>query len=213
MMATYNNDIPCWEDFAAFSDLVEIDHVMDVLTAWCEAYPDANDPVDYKIGEKSRLIERLNLQDREMERAVEREKPGLYRRTWYPGFFDEMVARLYELAEDPSNLKAELPWLKECMYKTLIVAHEIFDPVHRAKLIAEATTEAISERARKAVNARHAAPGGARDMRLEAWKLSGSGTYGNTKDDAAEPISKKLGVAYSTARKYLRGKPPNQAAA
>lgn len=213
MMATYNNDIPCWEDFSAFADPFEIDHVMDMLTDWCEAYPDANEPVDYKIGEKSLLIERLNLQAREMERALEREKPGLYRRTWYAGLFGEMFVRLYELAEWPGNLKAELPWLKECMYKTLIAAHEIFDPVHRAKLIAEATTEAISERARKAVNARHAAPGGARDMRLEAWKLFNSGTYGNKKDDAADPISKKLGVAYSTARKYLRGKPPDQAAA
>lgn len=213
MMATYNKDIPQWEDFSAFGDPFEIDHVMEILTDWCEAYPDANEPVDYKIGEKSLLIERLNLQAREMERALEREKPGLYRRTWYADLFGEMFVRLYELAEYPGNLKAELPWLKECMFKTLIAAHEVFDPVHRSKLIAEATTEAISARARKAVNARHAAPGGARDLRAEAWRLFGSGDYGNKKDDAAEPISKKLGVAYSTARKYLRGNPPNQAAA
>lgn len=213
MMVAHNSDIPRWEDFSAFSDPFEIDHVMDMLADWCEAYPQSNEPVDYKIGEKSLLIERLNLQAREMERVLEHEKPGLYRRTWYAGLFGEMFVRLYELAEYPGNLKAELPWLKECMFKTLIAAHEIFDPAHRAKLIAEATTKAISERARKAVNARHAAPGGARDLRLEAWKLFGSGTYGNKKDDAAETISKKLGVAYSTARKYLRGKPPNQAAA
>lgn len=213
MMATYNDKAPRWESFSAFGDLFEIDHVMEMLTDWCEAYPQSQESVDYKIGEKSLLIERLNMQARAMERVLECERPGLYQRTWCAGLFGEMFVRLDELAEYPGNLKAELPWLKECMLKALIAAHEVFDPVHRADLIAKATTQAISERARKAVNARHTAPGGASDLRQEAWKLFDSGSYGTKKDDAAEPISKKLGVAYSTARKYLRGNSPGRAAA
>jgi hypothetical protein len=159
MMPAYNKDIPRWEDFSAFSDPVEIDHVMDMLADWCEAYPDANEPVDYKIGEKSLLIERLNLQAREMERVLEREKPGLYRRTWCAGLFGEMFVRLYDLAEYPSNLKAELPWLKECMFKTLIAAHEIYDPAHRAKLVAKAASGAIASRNKAAAKKLRASKG------------------------------------------------------
>jgi hypothetical protein len=142
MMATYTNDVPPWEDFSAFSDLFEIEHVIEMLADWCEAYPQSQEPVDYKIGEKSLLIERLNLQASEMERVLEHEKPGLYRRTWYAGLFGEMFVRLYELAKYPGSLKDELPWLKDRMYRSLIAAHEVFDPAHRAMLIAKAACEA-----------------------------------------------------------------------
>lgn len=190
MMATYNDDVPRWENFSAFGDLFEIDHVMEMLTDWCEAYPRSQEPADYAIGEKSLLIERLNMQAREMEWMLEREKPGLYRRTWCAGLFGEMFVRLDELAEYPGNLKAELPWLKECMFRALIAAHEIFDPVHRAALIAKATCEAASG----AIASRNKviAKKGRASKGIEAaihWALN---HRNSTKEKTAEQVWRKL---------------------
>ena len=143
MTENCNGGLPAWEDFSAFDCAFEIDSFMDSLADWCEAYPDSQEPAEYRIGEKSFLIRRLNLQATEMERVLEREKPGLYRRTWYPGFFDQMFVRLDELVESPDNLKAELPWIKESALKTLIIAQEFFNPAYLAKVVKETRTEAV----------------------------------------------------------------------
>jgi hypothetical protein len=210
MNSSRSKRIPNWDDFATFRDMGELEHVCYLFeTAASEGWGDVSDIA----GGKSYLAERLDAQDRRSHEILEAERPGLYEKTWMAHLMQQLFNTLYRLRKQPSLLPSELPGLLLNFHKVLIAAHEIYDPVHRAGLIAKATDDAISERARKAVNVRHEAPGGARDLRLEAWKLFGSGDYGTKKDNAAEPISKKLGVAYSTARKYLRGNPPNQPAA
>jgi len=204
MSSSRSKGIPEWEDFATFREMGELEHVCDLFES--AAKEDAG--IADIAGENSYLIKRLVAQDIHSRDLLESERPGLYQKTWMAELITCLYARLDKIVEKPYLLQDDLPDLLLDFHKVMIAAHEIYDPVRRNGLIAKATTDAISERARKAVNVRHEAPGGARDLRLEAWRLFGSGDYGTKKDDAAEPISKKLGVAYSTARKYLRGNPP-----
>jgi len=76
------------------------------------------------------------------------------------------------------------------------------------KVTPAAARSALSAGGKKAANARHDAPGGARDKKRTAWELFLTGDHGKTKAAAAEEIAPIVGKSYSVTRRYLQGKPP-----
>jgi len=85
-----------------------------------------------------------------------------------------------------------------------LIARAAFDAASLRQ--AESYRERTAAKARKAVDAKHGAPGGSRSKReaiKEAWA---SGKYDN-RDRCAEEECGALGISFSTARKALRNTP------
>lgn len=141
MMARGAGVLPIWEDFSAFGDTGELDHV-------CELFEVATDEewgdVSGLAGDNSALIKRLVMQDTASRDLLEGERPGLYSKTWMAHLMRQLYLALDQITEKPYLLPGELPGLLLNFHKVLIAAHEIYDPAHRAKLVAEAACEAAS---------------------------------------------------------------------
>lgn len=199
-----------WESFSAFGDIGELEHVCELLreTICIDAPPGAANDL---VGSGSFLRKRLTMQERETEQILEQERPGLFPRTWMAHLFNDIARQMFRIEKSQGRAVGEVPGLEINLHKVLIAAHDVFDERHRRNLVAKAEYEARlaakSDGARRAANAKHNAPGGAADLKREAWKLFDSGDYGKTKDGAATAIGKRLGVAHSTARKYLNKRP------
>lgn len=78
-------------------------------------------------------------------------------------------------------------------------------PVNALTLVHLARLER-KHRAKDAATARHSQPGGSRDRKAKALEEWATGRH-PTRDRCAEAIGLKLGVPFSTARKWLRGAP------
>lgn len=123
-----------WGKFSVFGDIGELEHVCYLLElADEEKRTDLSD----LIGENSYLIKRLNEQDRLSAEILERERPGLYPKTWIAHLFSRLYVLLDEITEKPQLLPAALPRLLVDLHKAMIAAHDIFDPHHRAALVAK----------------------------------------------------------------------------
>ena len=127
-----------WEDFAAFGDVFEIEDLCDKLRELAATDPKIRDPAEWLTGEKSYLYERINIQAAASEAILEKEKPGLFRRTYLHDDLWRLSVLLDEVTEKPYRLAEELPDIRVLLLKALIAAHEIFDPHHRAALVAKA---------------------------------------------------------------------------
>ncbi|WP_153115789.1 hypothetical protein [Rhodocyclus tenuis] len=127
-----------WEDFAAFGDVFEIEDLCDKLGELAATDPKIRDPAERLTGEKSYLYERIKIQAEASEAILEKEKPGLFRRTYLHDDLWRLSVLLYEVTEKPYRLAEVLPDIRELLLKALIAAHEVFDPHHRAALVAKA---------------------------------------------------------------------------
>lgn len=146
-----------WEEFSAFGDVAELEHVCELLEERANALRDgiAVEVADL-VGPDSTLMKRLEKQDVQSSAiliAERPDRPGLYAKTWMAKLVAGIYLRLNELAQRPEYLPAELPRLELDFHKLLIAAHDIFDPHHRAALVAQALTDgrqaAESERSQK----------------------------------------------------------------
>lgn len=127
-----------WEDFAAFSEICEIEHECDRLRGLAATDPAIRDPAEWLTGEKSYLYERLSIQYLATEEILEKERPGLFQKIHLRDDMGELFVILDEVTEKPYRLAEELPDIRILLLKTLIAAHEVFDPRHRAALVAKA---------------------------------------------------------------------------
>lgn len=150
-----------WEEFSAFGDIAELEHVCELLEERANALRDGVtvEVVDL-IGASSTLMKRLEKQDAQSSAiliAERPDRPGLYAKTWMAKLIAGIYLRLNELAERPEYLPDELPRLELDFHKVLIAAHDIFDPHHRAALVAQALADgrraAESERSQKSRDA------------------------------------------------------------
>lgn len=135
MSAEQPKDIPAWEDFAAFGDMGELEHVCDMF----EEAAEEEAGIDNFAGELVRRLERMDIQSR---RLLESERPGLYPKTWMAKLIVKLYVMIDEVIERPYLLKAELPGLLLDFHKVMIAAHEIYDPRSRARLVAKVACEA-----------------------------------------------------------------------
>lgn len=131
-----------WEKFSAFGDIGELEHVCYLLD---QASEEKQTDLHDLIGESSHLISKLTEQDRYSAQVLEGERPGLYPRTWIAHLFSGLYVLLNEIAEKPQLLSAELGRLAIDLHKVMIAAHDIFDPHHRAALIAEGERQAAEK--------------------------------------------------------------------
>ncbi len=138
-------ELEAFEDFAAFGDFGELEHVCEMLEEAAASPPEYRHSPEYLTGEKSYLLQRLNQQARRTEEILESERPGLYRRTWMAALFWRVFVRLDEVTEFPARLKSELSDLLLDFHKVQIAAHEVFDPVSRERLISKAVEEAVEK--------------------------------------------------------------------
>lgn len=134
-----------WEEFSAFGDIAELEHVCYLLEEAVKAvHIDAQHAVEM-VGKNSQLTKRLKNQDDRSRAILERERPGLYQRTWMAHLFRDLYELLDELAKKPLRMPEELPRLLLDLHKVLIAAHDIFDPTHRASIVASAVVEAMQK--------------------------------------------------------------------
>jgi hypothetical protein len=139
-----------WEEFAAFMDIGELEHVCYLIgLAEKENWED----LDELIGENSHLQMKLNAQDKHSSAILEGERPGLYPKTWIAHLFVALYVLLDELTEKPRRLTDALPRLVLDLHKVVIAGHDVFDSHHRAALVAKALLDgeakAKSERSQK----------------------------------------------------------------
>ncbi len=147
-----------WEDFSAFGDIAELEHVCELLEESASALRDGiTVEVADLVGTGSYLMKRLERQDVQSAAiliAERPDRPGLYAETWMAKLIAGLYLRLNEIAERPEYLPDELPRLELDFHKVLIAAHDIFDPHHRAALVAQALADgreaARSERSQQA---------------------------------------------------------------
>lgn len=133
-----SNGIPAWEDFAAFGDMGELEHV-------CYMFEEAAEEgagIAHFAGGESHLIKQLLKQHVESFNLLEQERPGLYQRTWMAEVINSLFVRLDALVRQPQYLPHDLHGLLLDFHKVMIAAHEIYDPRSRAKLVAKAACEA-----------------------------------------------------------------------
>ena len=154
-----------WEDFSAFGDIAELDHVCELLADRASALRGGiSVEVADLVGPASYLMKMLEKQDAQSSAILIAERPdlpGLYAKTWMSKLIAGLYLRLNELAERPECLPDELPRLELDFHKVLIAAHDIFDPHHRGALVERALTDGWraakseqSQQAREAVKAR-----------------------------------------------------------
>ncbi|MBZ0132083.1 MAG: hypothetical protein K8F53_05675 [Rhodocyclaceae bacterium] len=154
-----------WEEFSAFGDVAELEHVCGLLGDRASAIRDGI-PVEVAdlMGSDSTLIKRLENQDTRSAAilsAARPDRPWLYARTWMAKLIADLCCRLSEIAERPQYLPGALPRLELDFHKVLIAAHDVFDPHHLATLVASALIEGEagvreerSQQSREAVKAR-----------------------------------------------------------
>lgn len=150
-----------WEDFSTFGDIAELEHVCELLEESAGALRDGiTVEVADLVGPGSHLMRRLERQDAQSAAiliAERPDRPGLYAKTWIAKLIAGLYLRLNEIAERPEYLPDELPRLELDFHKVLIAAHDIFDPHHRAALVAQALADgrqnAMNERSQQARNA------------------------------------------------------------
>ncbi len=134
----------------AFGDIFELEHVCEMLSEQAALPAKFRDPPDYLTGEKSYIFKRLANQDSEGERLIERERPGLYRRTWIFSLFYDLFHRLGEVTLDPETLPVELSTILLQLHKVQIAAHHVFDDWHREQLLKNLSEQApYADRGRK----------------------------------------------------------------
>lgn len=133
-----SSPVPLWDDFSAFGDIAELEHVCEMLAENASVATEHRDRPEFLTGEKSILVKRLNIQAAAMERLLEQERPGLYRRTWMAHLFIGLFNRLYDVTERPETLAEEVPTIALELHKVLIAAHHVFDPAQRERLLAVA---------------------------------------------------------------------------
>jgi hypothetical protein len=150
-----------WEEFSAFGDIAVLERVCELLEDRASALRDGI-PVEVAdlVGSDSALVGRLEKQDVQSAAiliAERPDRPGLYAKTWMAKLIAGLYLRLSEIAERPKYLPDELPRLELDFHKVLIAAHDIFDPHHRAALVAQALTDgrqnAMNERSQQARDA------------------------------------------------------------
>lgn len=220
-----------WEEFSTFGDIAELEHVCELLEDRAGALHDGIlVGVADLVGPDSYLIKRLEKQDSRSAAillAERPDKPGLYGRTWMAKLIAGLYLRLNEIAERPECLPDELPRLELDFHKVLIAAHDIFDPHHRAALVAQALTDGQqtarrerSQQARDAVNSR-----GDQKQRVEfntwAKECLAAGASANTVEDlqglpgflpAWSQLTEKTlkGWARDAGFKFRTGRPPKK---
>lgn len=134
-----------WEDFAAFGDIGELEHVCYLLEEEAKVAARLS-PAECMTGEGSHLSKQLVRQARESRAVIEREHPGLYDRTWIAELFERLYRRLDEVTEFPSRLAGELRDIELDLHKVMIAAHDVFDQEHRAAMVAKAVAAASREK-------------------------------------------------------------------
>lgn len=168
-----------WEDCSAFGDIAELEHVCHLLDGWADAGAALRDLTmdgpDYLFGEKSYLIKRLVLQDRQMEELIEKDHPGLYPRTWMASLFRELFVCLDYLTEKPHLIRERVPWLRESFHKVLIAAHDVFDEHHRAALIAAALIEGAKGEAENQIQQKRDAVSQRTDQKMKTAFMDWAG--------------------------------------
>ena len=133
-MAGNNSSKSTFVEYSAFADTFELLHVCRLLQEQAEiiafgalAHSDSCIPP---------LVQRLDRQCAAMREVINAEHPNLYRDTWiWRTLFSQLFAAL-----DPENaaqIKERLLLIQLHLHEVLIGAHEVFDPVTRARLIAE----------------------------------------------------------------------------
>lgn len=150
-----------WEEFSAFGDIAELEHVCELLEDHASALrAGISVEVADLVGSDSTLVRRLEKQDVQSAAiliAERPDRPGLYAKTWMAKLIAGLYLRLSEIAERPECLPDGLPRLELDFHKVLIAAHDIFDPHHRAALVAQALADgrqtARSERSQQSRNA------------------------------------------------------------
>lgn len=166
-----------WEEFSAFGDIAELEHVCELLEDRASAVRDGIPAeVAELVGPGSTLMRRLERQDVQSAAiliAERPDRPGLYAKTWMAKLIAGLYLRLNEIAERPEYLSDELPRLELDFHKVLIAAHDIFDPHHRAALVAQALTDgrqaATSERSQQSRDAVKARGDQERRVAFDAW--------------------------------------------
>ena len=143
-----------WDEFSAFGDLAELEHVCELLRDRASENCLLQVRLDSMTAEGSLLDKRLQQQARETKAMLEAERPGLYPRTWMAELFLELFARLDAVTSTPEYLSDNIPWLCEALHKVLIAAHEVFEPSHRATLVAKALSSKASLAAAKSHSGR-----------------------------------------------------------
>lgn len=85
--------------------------------------------------------------------------------------FFTLFVRLDELTHNPDKLSSNIDWLCVALHKVLIAAHEVFDPHHRAALVANAVSTGASAAAAKSHAGRDALRKAACEkfMERESW--------------------------------------------
>lgn len=202
--------LPKWEDFSAFVDFGELEHLCHLMEqSAAEIGEDTEENYDiirwfYK---NSTLIKRISIQHVESEKIIENECPGLYKRTWIAQEIDALLKFIDTIFDNPDIFPEKLSTLLLYLHKILIAAHEIYNPRHRAAMIEKIKISTISKASKaasdKAINARYDAPGGSREKKKKAIEMYSSGKYGKIKDEAAYQIAKILCLSHGTVVRYL----------
>jgi hypothetical protein len=142
-----------FEKFAAFGDIGELERVCYLIELAAE---ENQEDIGGLIAEIERKI---GIQDLLSFAILESERPGLYPKTWMAGLFTGLYVRLDELAENPRRLRDAMPGLLLDFHKVLIAAHNIYDPKHRATLVAKAMKDREIYQAALDLQAPHAERG------------------------------------------------------
>lgn len=193
-----------------FGDFGELEHVCYLLHEQAKvADAPAGAPV-HENGPIRLLRQRMRYQWDGQAREIEAEHPGLFDRTYLAGIYRETDAILERITLDPGALPGCLERLELMLHKLFILplrdSEEVQRELQRAKV--EHAAEALSAGGKKAADARHDKPGGARDKKRTAWELFLTGEYGPKKDPAAEKIAPIVGKSFSVTRRYLQGSAP-----
>lgn len=126
-----------WENFSAFGDIGELEHVAYLLEE-CAAGELSPGCLDDLAGDDSYLLKRLNIQAAGTARLLEAKRPGLYERTWIAGIFGALFNELHDVVGKPRRLPVCLPSIVLNMHKVFIAAHDVFNPFHLERMISEA---------------------------------------------------------------------------
>jgi len=193
-----------------FGDFGELEHVCNLLH---EQATVADAPADHPVHENGpiRLLrQRMCKQWDGQAREIEAEHPGLFDRTYLAGIYRETDAMLERITLDPGALPGCLERLELMLHKLFILPLRDFEGVQKEVQRAKAkhAAEALSAGGKKAADALHDKPGGARDKKRTAWELFLTGDYGTKKDPAAEKIAPIVGKSFFVTRRYLQGDAP-----
>ena len=135
-----------WENFAAFGDIAELEHVCGLVADNVASAANGGDLADL-TEENSYLRRQLERQDSASRKLIEEERPDLYARTWMASLFYDIQHQLDDMGKSPTTASAELPGLVLRLHKVLIAGYDVFDP-YRRKLLVEAAQEAGASRAK-----------------------------------------------------------------